>query len=219
MQTPCVMPWSTPAIADAVATGLSARARADDAEQAVYGFDHLDEVALHPLIHTALRAAGFGVWPEQRYPGHWHKSRRSEGWRCDVVLTPGGLPLRDLDVRRTLFDQAPACDPEAAYWLEIKTVAQFEIDGPFRRYTSELLSPVAQDVKKIWSDTLIHHGGLLLLLFTANEETAEHDMATWHSRCLDRGYPVGAPARRGLPITDRIGNGYCAIGVFGVRGG
>lgn len=213
------MPWFTADIADAVATRLRARAREDDREQAVYGFDALDELGLHPLIHDALRQAGYGVWPEQRYPGHWHKSKRSEGLRCDVVLTPDDLPLRDPELKGTLFDAMQAHDPEAAYWLEIKTVAQFETSGPFRRYTSELLSPVASDVKKIWNDGVICHGGLLLVLFTADQRTAEHDIAAWHQRCLERGYPLGTPTVRGLPMTDRIGNAWCQVGVFGVRGG
>ena len=34
-------------IADTVAKGLDRRAHADDLEQAVYGFDHLDELGLH----------------------------------------------------------------------------------------------------------------------------------------------------------------------------
>ena len=36
-------------------------------------------------------------------PGHWHKAKRSEGLRCDVVLPPDGLPLRDASVRGTLW--------------------------------------------------------------------------------------------------------------------
>jgi hypothetical protein len=210
--------WFPADIADAVEAGLHQRAREDDAEQAVYGFDALDELGLHPLIHDALRAGGWGVWPEQRYPGHWHKSKKSHGLRCDVVLTPDGLPLRDPEVRGTLFAGQPGADPEQAYWLEVKTVAQFETSGPFKRYSSELLAPVTEDVKKIWNDGVIVHGGLLIVLFTQSQAFAEHDLAAWHERCLRRGYPVGPPAVRGFEITDRIGNAWCAIGVFGVRG-
>ena len=212
------MRWFPADIADAVARGLTTRAAEDDAEQAVYGFDALDELGLHPILQDALRAGGWGVWPEQRYPGHWHKAKRSEGLRCDVVLTPGGLPLRDQAVRGTLFDDGSAVDPQAAYWLEIKTVAQHETSGPFKRYSAELLAPVAKDVKKIWSDGVIQHGGLLLVLFTEDQITAEHDLATWHERCLRKGFPVGPPAVRGLPLTDRIGNRWCTAAVFGVRG-
>lgn len=210
--------WSCADIADAVEAGLRRRARADDLEQAVYGFDHLDELGLHPLLHDALRAEGYGVWPEQRYPSDVRKRKRSEGKRCDIVLTPDGLPLREPAVKDTLFDQVDACDPENAYWLEVKSVAQFETTGPFARYSAELLSPVAADVKKLWGDGLVYHAGLLLVLFTVDQQVAEHDVLAWHRRCLDRGYPVAAPASRGFAINDRIGNGWCEAAVFGVRG-
>jgi hypothetical protein len=212
------MRWNTAEIADAVAVGLQRRAAEDDAAQAVYGFDSLDELGLHPLVRNACGEAGYGAWPEQRYPGQRHRKSRAEGQRCDLVLTPDGTPLREAGVRNTLFDAAPATDTEAAYWLEIKTVAQFESDGPFRRYSAELLQPVTKDVKKIWSDGIIKSGGLLLVLFTAGAEVAEHDLGVWHERCLSKGYPVGPPAVRGFPITDRVGNRWCAAAVFGVRG-
>ncbi len=213
------MRWSVPEIADAVGTGLERCARADDQAQAVYGFDALAELGLHPLIGAALRGEGYGVWPEQRYPGHWHKKSKAQGLRCDLVLTPEGLPLRDAAVKDTLFDATPATDAQAAYWLEIKTVAQFETGGPFRRYSAELLSTVTRDVKKVWNDGAILHGGLLLVLFTATREVAEHDLGAWHRRCIDKGFPVGLPSVRGFRITDRIGNGWCAAAVFGIKGG
>ncbi|MFA9479297.1 hypothetical protein ACERK3_13480 [Phycisphaerales bacterium AB-hyl4] len=213
------MLWSSADIADAVAAALQRRAHADDAEQAVYGFDTLDELRLHPLIREALTQQGYGAWPEQRYPGAWKRRSKAEGKRCDLVLTHDGRPLRDPEVRGTIFDAlGEAADPEAAYWLEIKTVAQFETTGPFRRYAAELLAPVAEDVKKLKSDRVIQHAGLLLVLFTADRETAEHDIAAWHKRCLDRGHLMGAPATRGFAITDRTGNQWCAVAVFNVRG-
>ncbi len=212
------MRWFTADIVEAVTAGFARRLAEEDAAQEVYGIDALDELRLHPIIAQSLEQAGMGAWREQRYPGHWHKARKSHGLRCDLVLTPDRLPIRDPDVRGTLFDARPACDPSAAYWLEIKTVAQFETSGPFKRYAAELLSPVANDVKKIWSDGVIQHGGLLIVLFTATQETAEHDLAVWHERCLRKGFPVGPPAVRGLPVNDRIGNAWCTLAVFGVRG-
>jgi hypothetical protein len=212
------MRWSVPDIADAVVQGLQQQAQMDDLEQVVYGFDHLDELGLHPLIHSALRAAGFGVFPEQRYPDDWRHIRRSEGKRCDVVLTPDDRPLREPLVKDTLFDNHRAVDADEAFWLEIKTVAQHETGGPFRRYSAELLGSVAADLKKLWTDGVIRHSGLLLVLFTQDQFTAEHDVLAWHRKCLDRGYPVGPPAARGFRITERIGNAWCAVAVFGVRG-
>jgi hypothetical protein len=210
------MRWNSADIADAVEAGLRRRAEQDDCEQAVYGFDTLDELALHPLIHASLQQAGYGVWPEQRYPGMWHKKKKTEGLRCDVILTPDGLPLRDMEIRGTLFEGQPATDPQHAYWLEIKTVAQFQIEGPFQRYASELLTAVTADVKKLHSDEVIAHSGLLLVLFTASGEIARHDIAAWHSRCLDRQLPVSPPALRSFTLTDRIGNAQCTIAVFAI---
>jgi len=212
------MRYSTSEIADAVARGLQQRAADDDDEQAVYGFDALDELGLHPVIQQALEHTGWGVFAEQRYPEEREKDKRSEGRRCDVVLTDTGLPLRDPLIKNTLFDAAPATDPQEAYWLEIKTVAQHETGGPFRRYSQELLGAVAQDVKKIWSDGLIFHGGLLVVLFTESQRVAEHDLLAWHHRCVDKGFPVAPPATRHFKITDRIGNGCCSVACFGVRG-
>lgn len=209
--------WSTADLADAIEAGLKSRAKQDDAEHAVYGFDALDELGLHPVIASSLVDAGLGVHREQRYPGHRHKRSKASGWRCDFALTPDDRPLREPDVDSTLFDDPNALDLDHAYWLEVKLVAQFETEGPFRRYSAELLQPVTKDVKKLWSDDRLRFGGLLLVLLTANREVAEHDLGVWHERCLQKNLPVHPPAIRGFPITDRIGNAWCGLGVFGVR--
>ena len=212
------MRWSISEIADLVVSRLEVQSQADDLGQVIYGFDTGNELRLHPLIQEALRGGGWGVWPEQRYPSDALRPRRSEGRRCDVVLTRCQLPIRDPLIKDTLFDHQPAADPQQAYWLEIKTVAQFETRGPFRHYSSELLVSVAEDVRKIWCDSLVRHGGLMLVLFTQQQTVAEHDLQIWHQRCLDRGFPVSPPAVRGFKITDRIGNAWCAVALFGVCG-
>jgi hypothetical protein len=56
------------------------------------------------------------------------------------------------------------------------------------------------------------------VLLVEKPEVAEHDLVAWHKKCLDRGYPVAAPAVRGFRITERIGNAWCAIAMFGIRG-
>jgi len=214
--------WSTSELADAIEVALRSRAKQDDLEQVVYGFDALDELQLHPIVQQAYRDKGYGVWPEQRYPGHWDKSRQNEGLRCDLVLTPPpeALPLRDAELKGTLFgDVAEAVDAEDAYWLEIKTVAQYDTNGPCTRYSSQLLSPVMKDVKKLQQAAGVRFGGLLLILFTESAEVAEHDLLAWHDRCLAQGYSIAIPAIRGLPITGRIGNHWCAAAIFGVQDG
>ena len=211
------MTWFTGDIADTVTAGLRSRAAADDAEAAVYSIDALDELALHPLLHAGLAAGGWGVHPEQRYPGARTRRRRSEGERCDVVLTPDGRPLGDPLRAGTLFDPADAAEVDEAYWLEIKSVAQFEVGGAFRRYSAELLGTVTRDVRKLAGDDAIRHAGLLLVLFTRDRETAEHDLHAWHGRCLSKALPAAVPAIRGFPLRDRLGNGWCAMAVVGVK--
>ncbi len=212
--------WSIGELADLVEAGLKAQAEQRDAEQAVYGIDALDELGLHPLIQDAFAQAGYGVWPETRYPDAWVKRKKSHGMRCDVVLTHDRLPLRDPEVKGTLFGAVvDAADASEAYWLEVKTVAQFEEGEGFRRYAAELLRPVTRDVKKVWADGVIRSGGLLVVLFTRDRATAEHDLHAWHQRGLQRGEPIGAMALRGFSITERTGNAWCAVALFGVRGG
>ena len=213
------MPFSTADIADAVAAGLKCQAEADDVEQGIYGFDCSSELQLHPLLQTALKDAGFHILVEQRYPADRLKLARSHGERCDLVLTVDDLPLRDPLISGTLFDDQPVTDLEQAYFLEVKTVAQFENGGPFTRYSAELLGTVTQDVRKLFKDDQIIHGGLLLVLFTADQATAEHDIKAWLDRAWRKKYPVQPPAMRGFSITDRVGNGWCQVAVFAVVGG
>lgn len=213
------MTWDIHLLLDTITAGLQRRAAMDDEEQIVYGFDSSAELQLHPLIQEALRQADYGVWPEQRYPDHWHKSRKSEGLRCDITLTPApdGLPIRDPELKSTLFDQTPAVDAEDAFWLEIKTVAQYESSGPFRGYSRELLNPVTKDVMKLWQDGRIRHAAMLIVLFAESEAVAEHDLGAWEARCLKRKLPIQASMQRGFAITNRVGNGWCALGLFVVR--
>lgn len=209
--------WDYVTIVESVRDELAARAAEADAEQAVYGIDVLDELGLHPIIHTGVRRTGYGLHIEQRYPGDRAKRSRSEGKRCDMVLTPGESGLVDPAAEATLFADDQACDLEAALWIEIKTVAQFDVEGPFKRYSAELLSPVREDVKKLAGDKSIYHAALLLVLFTADPATAEHDLLAWERRCLDRLYPVAPPITRPFDLTDRIGNALCSVALFPIR--
>jgi hypothetical protein len=211
------MGWDIVHMVEAVANALRRRSEMDDLEQAVYGVDVLDELQLHPLIQQALRNAGYGVWPEQRYPSDRTARRKSIGKRCDLVLSPDERPLAEPESESTLFADANAVALEAAFWLEIKTVSQYTVEGPFARYSAELLQPVSQDIKKLANDRLVFHAGLLLVLYTVDEPTAEHDLKAWLMRCEKRGYAVAPPIVRGHGITDRIGNAWCAVALFPLR--
>ncbi|MEM7681120.1 MAG: hypothetical protein AAF288_04105 [Planctomycetota bacterium] len=218
MVTPEPPRWSPADLADAVHQGLQERAQADDLEQAVYSLDALDELGLHPLLTDALDAAGYGVHREQRYPGHAHKRKKSHGLRCDLVLTPRHAPLQDPRAAATLFEDPRACPIDHACWVEVKTVAQYETSGAFRRYSAELLQTVSKDIRKLWSDGVIRHAALLIVLFSASQRVAEHDLLAWQDRCLRKGMPVSMPALRGFALNNRLGNAWCATAVFTVRG-
>lgn len=208
--------WSIADIADAIEAGLRRRMEQLDLEQSVTGLDALDEVPLHAILADSLAEAGYGVHREQRYPADRAKRRESEGERCDLVLTPDGRSLKEPDAKATLFDRPDAVEPDEAFWLEVKLVAQFTEEGPNRNYASQLLSTVRHDVTKLSKDPDILRAGILIVLFVRDAIVAEHDLGVWQDRCLQRGLPIGAPSVRTLPMTDRLGNGVCAIAVYPV---
>ncbi|MEX0742577.1 MAG: hypothetical protein WD079_07240, partial [Phycisphaeraceae bacterium] len=90
-------------------------------------------------------------------------------------------------------------------------------EGPFARYSAELLQPVTKDIRKLAQDRLIFHAGLLLVLFTADPIVATHDLGAWEHRALQRGYPVAPPIVRDFAITDRMGNAHVSVALFAVR--
>jgi hypothetical protein len=194
--------WSWCALADALAAGLARAAEAIEVEQAVRGLDACGELELHPVLQGALRDAGYGVFPEQRFPRDRDQRKRSAGARCDLVLTPdAGTPL----------DEAALA---GALWIEVKVVAQFQRLGPNRGYARSLQSPVWNDVRKLASDPTIVHGLVVLVLFTADATTADHDLDVWRSRANERGLHLWPPIKRSLPIGDRLGNRLCTVALF-----
>ena len=204
-------------IADAIEAGLKRKCEQLHAEQAVYGLDALDELQLHPVLEQSLRAGGFGAHREQRYPGDRHKRSLGEGERCDFVLTPApGRPLVQEESCGTLFDSPDAMALDEAFWLEDKIVSQFTPEGPNANYSSQLLSTVRQDVTKLSKHAGILRAGLLIVLFVREAVVADHDLDIWQDKCLTRGLPIGAPARRSFAITDRHGNATCATAVYPV---
>ncbi|MHC4217406.1 MAG: hypothetical protein ACYSU7_03015 [Planctomycetota bacterium] len=210
------MAWSIADIADAAEAALRAEADRHDREQSVRGPDALDELSLHPVLAEGLRRAGYGVFGEQHYPTVGLRRRDTEGERCDLVLTPGDRELHDPGREPTLFDPPDAVAPDEAFWLEVKVVCQFTPEGPNHRYTSQLLSTVGEDVRKLGRNPGLLHTGLLIVLFAEDQPTVGHDLAAWLDRCLQRGLAVGAPSIRTFEITDRLGNGVCAAAVYPV---
>lgn len=210
--------WSLAEIADALATGLACHAAADRQAQAVRGLDSLSELELHAVMESILLAAQFGVHREQRYPVARDRHRRSEGERCDFVLTLPDRPLAEEEALATLFAPPTVTEPGQALWLEVKVVSQFTEEGANGSYASALQHPVRRDVAKLAREEQIRHAAVVLVLFTRDAQTADHDLDLWQRRCAENGLAVHAPYRRRISVLDRLGNGCGTIAIFRVKG-
>lgn len=230
--------WPVDTLAQAAAAALQGRADELRIEQAVRGLDAMAEVEFHPLLAAGFERAGFGVHREFPYPGQPGKRpKHAERERCDLVLTTSpGLrirdPVRELKTKDagtgTLFEPMadtlavePGIPPDEAFWLEVKLVAQFcfsnGVPGPNRTYASELLRLSASDIPKLARDAAIRHAGILVLLFSADRATADHDLAAFVHRCLDRDLPVGGPSVERVSIPDLIGNTLATVCLLPIR--
>jgi hypothetical protein len=209
------------AIVESAADGVREGAARRDEEQSPYGVDALEEVALHPILVSGIERSGRRCLREQRLPTGRARAKRSEGTRCDlVVLPPGETELTDPLMAGTLFAGRGAA-PEEAVWLEVKAIHQFALVNGVAsanpRYSALWLREATADVAKLAGESELLRRGLLLVVFAADERTFDHDLGAWAHRCLDRGIPIGALARRSFPITERIGNRVCGVVVVEVR--
>jgi hypothetical protein len=216
--------------------GLEVAARAAEREQAVHGIDALSEVELHPLLANSFSMAGLGVRREWPYPGVPEKRPKfAARARCDLVLTTApGVDLLDpvaqlLETDKaagTLFESLagratastpvaprPTCPATDAFWLEVKVVGQYTytlgVPGPNRAYGSELTGSLNVDLAKISADPALRWAGLLLIFFTDEKETADHDLLVALHRSLDKGHSFSAPVAESFAIPDHIGNKVC----------
>ncbi len=215
--------WPFIDVADAACEGLAARAEALDEEQSPRGLDALDEVRLHPALASGLTRRGYGCHREQRYPFDRARRRKSEGKRCDLVVTPRGLPIDATDPHQPSLFALPGevpggCPLAKALWIEVKTVAQFLESGANRGWTRALTHPAWQDVEKLARDPGLRLRAVLLVLFTADTETAHHDLAVWADLGRARGLPLAEPVLRGQPVADRFGNQRMTVALFPIAG-
>lgn len=115
-------------------------------------------------------------------------------------------------------DSRATLDPGDAMWLEVKVVGQiaFEHGVPManRAYGSQLVRGVVGDLTKLGRDPLIVHGAAVMVVFTADQHTAEHDLLVVAHKCVDKGLTAASPIVRTLAILDRVGNACAAVGVF-----
>lgn len=206
--------WPLHDVHAAFTEGLRAAAAAVEEEQAVRGLDARGEVELHALLAEAAASSGFGVTREVRYPGEHARGRRSEGVRCDLVLTPAGTRLDEQALVRDLFRLAApegVCPLGEALWVEVKRVAQFGEERARSGYGAALQGPIWRDLAKLGADPRIEHAAQVILLFTAAAEVAAHDLSVSLDRAWSRGLRLDTPLLAHLPIGDRFGNACLTV--------
>jgi len=182
-------------------------------EQAIYGLDSHSEVALHTLLAEGLRAH-YEVAREVHYPSSVG-AKLSYRRRCDLVLTPKGLPLQCDHSGTPLLDtgaSGPMAPPTDGFWMEVKVAYQFREGGySHRGYSSLWRTRLAEDLSKMATDPLIVSGGLLLVAFTESHSIVDKDIRLIESVLLPRGLIDDSCSVRSVAILDRIGNQLCSV--------
>jgi hypothetical protein len=205
--------WDFSTLADRLGEVLS-QAEADlRLEQAVYGLDARDELTLHQLLAGGL-ARHYGVAREVHYPSTLGR-KLSHRQRCDIVLTPSGLPLRLDSALPTLFDPADQCDPAEALWLEVKVAHQFR-EGAVRHggYGAQWRDAVVEDLRKMEADEKIHYAGLVLIVFNESDQILEKDLQLFEDVLAQKEVLAGFRHVRSVPILERMGHCLCTAAVW-----
>lgn len=174
-------------------------------EQAVYGLDARDESSLQQLLAAGL-ASFYDVTREVHYPSTVGR-KLSHRPRCDLVLTPKNHPLQLDRHLPTLFDPSNLCPPSLALWLEVKVAYQFR-EGGHRHpgYSSQWRDKVVTDLRKMEADPLIHHAGLLLIVFNESADILNKDLDLFETVLAQKEVLAGFRQVRSIPILDRIGH-------------
>ena len=205
--------WSPADIADAAASALQRMEEALRSEDATEGLDDLSERTLQAGMAQAFAEAGWTVAREVRYPSR-RPASRTEGARCDIVLTQGA-PLAP-DAPPSLFDPERPTPAEGACWIEVKAAAANDVEGPVSRYARVLAHGSVQDAATLASEPSVHHGMLLLVLFGADEAALHRDLRRWSDDALAAGLPADTPRVRCFAIRERRGNAAAAVACISV---
>ncbi|HWE00877.1 MAG TPA: hypothetical protein VG326_00605 [Tepidisphaeraceae bacterium] len=200
-------------LADRVAEAIYAAEAELRLEQAVYGLDARDERALQTLL--AERLAGYyEVNREVHYPSSVGR-KKSHRARCDLVLSPKGIPLR-LDTEAPgLFDAPVYCRPDEALWLEVKVACQFREGGARHGgYGAQWRQAVVEDLRKMEAETPIHEAGLLLIVFNESDAVLQKDLELFEDVLAVKEVLAGFRQVRSVPILDRIGHHLCTAAIW-----
>lgn len=207
------MRWNLDEIADDMIDVL--RCAEDDLrlEQAVYGLDALDELALHKVLAAGL-SAKHAVAREVHYPSSVGKKQPSRQ-RCDLVLTEAGHPLR-LDTRpATLFDPPDMHGPGQGLWLEVKVAAQFAEGGrPHRGYGAQWRQGVTKDLQKMEQESALCEAALILVVFTATSQILDADLQLFEDHLAKTEVLAGFRQVRSCDILERNGHRLATVALW-----
>lgn len=182
-------------------------------EQAVYGLDARDELTLHALLAEGM-AQEYEVAREVHYPSSAGR-KLTHRPRCDLVLSPKGVPLRLDSAPPTLFDPTDACEPSAALWLEVKVAYQFR-EGGIRHggYGAQWRTAIVEDLRKMDAEPGIHHAGLVLIVFNESADILEKDLQLFEDVLAQKEVLAGFRHVRSVPILERMGHRLCTVALW-----
>lgn len=206
-------PWDFLELADRMHGVLQSAENDLRLEQAVYGLDVRDELALQSLLAGGL-ATSYEVAREVHYPTSVGR-KLTHRPRCDLVLTPLGRPLRLDSKPPSLFDAPDLASPADALWLEVKVAHQFR-EGGLRHtgYGGQWRNAVVEDLRKMEADPLIRHAGLVLVVFNESAAILEKDLELFETVLAEKEVLAGFRQVRGVEILDRIGHHLCTVAIW-----
>ncbi|WP_428939273.1 hypothetical protein [Fontivita pretiosa] len=205
--------WDFSTLADQLGHTIAQAESALRLEQAVYGLDAKDELAMHALLAEGLRQH-YEVAREVHYPSTFGR-KLSHRRRCDLVLTPKGRPLRLDSAPPTLFDPTDLAGPDEALWLEVKVAYQFR-EGGVRHggYGAQWRTRVVEDLQKMEADPLIKSAGLVLIVFNESQQILDKDLELFENVLAMKEVLAGFRHVRSVPILDRIGHRLCSVALW-----
>jgi hypothetical protein len=210
---PISLKWDFCTLADHLGQAVSTVEDELRLEQAVYGLDAKDERCLQAMLAQRLKVE-YEVACEVHYPSTRGK-KLTHRQRCDLVLSPKGLPLRLDRSPPTLFDPAAQCEPCDALWLEVKVAYQFR-EGGVRHggYGPQWRQAVVEDLRKMEADPLIREAGLVLVVFNESQAILDKDLELFEDVLARKEVLAGFRQVRSVPILERIGHRLCTIALW-----
>ncbi len=208
------MNWQFDEVADALQRVLAQAEAGLRLEQAVYGLDAMNELALHQVLADGLTADGWcSVAREAHYPSDFGKKRPGRR-RCDLVLTPPGRPLLIAD-QTDLFTPPDSCPATEALWLEVKVAHQFTEGGRHHAgYGPQWREATVKDLRKMETEPLVREAGLLLIVFTADEAVVTRDLELFEDVLARKEVLAGFRQVRGIDLLERNGHARCTAALW-----